>query len=239
MIHEVTETPRQARRQASIERILDAAEEIVAVEGFDALTMHRLAQALGTTVGATYRYFASKEALLAGLQERVFSTLAEDLGKALERQAEARPRKSKRGALERVALLALTYATLHVRRPTDARLLARWIAHPENLLEADLGARNAARALALGGVALRTFEEARLAGALDDGDDLERVLVLWASLSGTAFARKLERWQVPGLEASSLSTSLLRSLLRGWGADGGRVDEAIERASALASGEGA
>ena len=41
MIHEVTETPRKARRQASIERILDAAEEIVAVEGFDALTMHR------------------------------------------------------------------------------------------------------------------------------------------------------------------------------------------------------
>ena len=62
-------TGRPERKRAKRRReFLDAAARIVADEGFEALTMSRLAEHLDTVVSAVYRYFPSKGALLAELQ---------------------------------------------------------------------------------------------------------------------------------------------------------------------------
>ena len=57
--------------RAKIERILEAAMEMVAEGGFDALSMARLADAVDYTPGALYRYFRSKDALYAALVSQV------------------------------------------------------------------------------------------------------------------------------------------------------------------------
>ena len=54
------ERPRERRRRARIEAILDESMSILLNEGADALTMRRLADSLDLTAGAIYRYFPGK-----------------------------------------------------------------------------------------------------------------------------------------------------------------------------------
>jgi AcrR family transcriptional regulator len=226
-----TLTPRQTRREATSERILDAAERLLESEGPDALTMQRLAAEIGYTVGAAYRYFASKDAIVAALQRRVFDGLSRDLAAALERFEAERPRAGKLTALTRVAIVARVYATLGSRRPTHARLVARMLAEPENLLDDAHGGANTLVALELGAQAVRELAGARESEALEPGDDLERALVLWSGLSGVMQGKKLERWGVPGLETERLADAMVRTLLVGWGAEPARAREALGRAA--------
>ncbi len=59
------------------ERILDAAEAIVASEGVAKLTMRRLGTDLGVDPTAVYRYYRNKDELLIALTDRLFATQAE------------------------------------------------------------------------------------------------------------------------------------------------------------------
>ena len=63
--------------QQTRERLLDAAARLFAEHGFDGTTMRAIATEAGRSPGLTYRYFASKEALVLGLYERIARELAE------------------------------------------------------------------------------------------------------------------------------------------------------------------
>ncbi|MDX3805538.1 TetR/AcrR family transcriptional regulator [Bosea thiooxidans] len=59
-------------------RILDAAERIFARAGFHAATMQDVAAEAGMSPGNLYRYFNSKDAIIAGMAERDRSMIAAD-----------------------------------------------------------------------------------------------------------------------------------------------------------------
>ncbi len=59
-------------------RILDAAERVFARGGFHAATMQDVAAEAGMSPGNLYRYFNSKDAIIAGMAERDRSTIAAD-----------------------------------------------------------------------------------------------------------------------------------------------------------------
>ncbi len=59
-------------------RILDAAESVFARSGFHAATMHDVAAEAGMSPGNLYRYFASKDAIIAGMAERDRVQIAAD-----------------------------------------------------------------------------------------------------------------------------------------------------------------
>lgn len=59
-------------------RILDAAERVFARAGFHAATMNDVAGEAGMSPGNIYRYFASKDAIIAGMAERDRMEIAED-----------------------------------------------------------------------------------------------------------------------------------------------------------------
>ena len=187
--------------------------------------MQRLATELGYTVGATYRYFDSKEAIVAALQRRVFVGLSTDVGAMLDGKTS--------DPLVRVAIVARIYNTLAARRPLHARLLSRMMGEPGNVLPAAHAHPNMRIALDIGAAGVRELAAARQAGVLGAGHDLERGLVLWASLSGIAQTRKLERWQVHGLSADALADELVTTLLVGWGADPKKTNDAMARAKKL------
>ena len=70
-----------------------AALELIAREGAEALTLRRVARAVGVNHAAAYRHFDDKEALLAAVAEQGFVTLAERMTAALaDACAEATPR---------------------------------------------------------------------------------------------------------------------------------------------------
>ncbi|WP_430646078.1 TetR/AcrR family transcriptional regulator [Agromyces sp. GXS1127] len=61
---------RGPKREMSIERIVDAAVEIADADGLAAVSMSRVAQALGYTTMSLYRYVTAKDDLLVLMQEQ-------------------------------------------------------------------------------------------------------------------------------------------------------------------------
>jgi len=64
--------PRQARSRETLTRLLDATEAVLREGGLEAATVPAIAQRAGLSVGAVYRRFPDKDALLRAVHERVF-----------------------------------------------------------------------------------------------------------------------------------------------------------------------
>ena len=63
-------SPRQARSREMEARLLDAAEAVLAKDGLEAATVPAIAERAGASVGAVYRRFPDKDALLRAVCER-------------------------------------------------------------------------------------------------------------------------------------------------------------------------
>src|SRR5215208_288757 len=72
-----TDRTRRPRGSLRPEAILDAAEALAA-DGFDALTMRAVATRLGAAPMALYNHFATKEALVDALLDRVLNRFEPD-----------------------------------------------------------------------------------------------------------------------------------------------------------------
>ncbi|MCZ7683991.1 MAG: TetR family transcriptional regulator [Sandaracinaceae bacterium] len=63
--------PTQERSRRRFEAILDAAAELFAAEGLEAVRMEAIAARAGTSIGSLYQYFPDREAIFFALAERV------------------------------------------------------------------------------------------------------------------------------------------------------------------------
>ena len=62
--------PRQPRGQRRIEAILDAAERVFAMMGYEATSTNQIAAEAHTSIGSLYQFFPNKEAILRALVAR-------------------------------------------------------------------------------------------------------------------------------------------------------------------------
>jgi AcrR family transcriptional regulator len=69
--------PQQARSRARVLAILDAADQILAAESVDALTIRRVAEAAGVPIGTIYQFFEDKSAILAAVSYRYLDAFAD------------------------------------------------------------------------------------------------------------------------------------------------------------------
>lgn len=76
--------PRQMRSQATLDRILDAAERVLDEKSFSETTVAEIMERAGVTVGAFYRRFADKDTLLYLLDERFFREIRERVDRVLD-----------------------------------------------------------------------------------------------------------------------------------------------------------
>jgi AcrR family transcriptional regulator len=70
--------PTQARSRARLRRVLDAADDVLAIEGAEAFTTTRVAEVASVPIGSVYRFFPDKEAIVEALAIRYWSDF-EDL----------------------------------------------------------------------------------------------------------------------------------------------------------------
>lgn len=75
--------PTQARSRARVERILDAAAQLVVAEGVEGLTTRSIAETAGLPVASLYQYFADKEAVLLALCERDMAEMDDQVAQDL------------------------------------------------------------------------------------------------------------------------------------------------------------
>jgi AcrR family transcriptional regulator len=97
----VPESHLAARR----DQILDAATTRFAANGFQATGMADVIAASGLSAGAVYRYFRSKDELIAAIVERVVGTAAARFERLLEEDAAPDPAEAVAAAVEMVAEL--------------------------------------------------------------------------------------------------------------------------------------
>ncbi len=233
MRHESPATPSRVeqKRVARTEGILDEAMKILAAEGIDALTLGRLAKALDYVPAALYRYFDSKDALLAALQRRAVGEIHAGLRRGQATLDESAGRAAPEVvALARLLAGGLYYLDLPRTNPNAYFLVAVLMGDPRPLLS-DEESRRTAPLL----VALLTDVQAMLAAAADAralsrGDDLMRTLAFWALLQGTLSLEKARRIAPALPSAAEVGASALAALLVGWGA----TPSIVKRAEQLA-----
>lgn len=228
MAHDEVKAPRERRHDANHRRILGIAMKMVEEGGFDALSVNKLAEAADYTPGALYRYFASKDALLAAL-------VAQCLGDVQSFLAAAEQRLPERASpLARVFVLVRGYRAFARLRPERFSLLAMTLAHPRILLpeRADAEPVMGVMVGALEPLA-RALGLSASAGLLAEGDVVERAVCLFGLLQGILQLHKQARLAPTILDLDRLTTRGARSLLIGWGAKARTVDAAIERALGL------
>jgi AcrR family transcriptional regulator len=107
-------TERREREKAEVRtKILDAARDLFAREGYEAVTMRRIARAIEYSPTAIYLHFADKEALVRTLCDEDFRALA----KAFVRIAR------EKDPLERLRRIGLAYLDFAMEHPNAYRLM--------------------------------------------------------------------------------------------------------------------
>jgi AcrR family transcriptional regulator len=104
---------REREKQEVRTKILDAARALFAKEGYEAVTMRRVAEAIEYSPTAIYLHFPDKEALIRELCEDDFLTLA----KAFQRIAK------EPDPLERLRKIGMAYVEFGLTNPNHYRLM--------------------------------------------------------------------------------------------------------------------
>jgi len=207
---------RPGRRERRLDEILATASGLVAQEGLEALTLHRLARELDYVPAALYRYFDSKDALLAELQRRTIETLHGEFRRVRERAAAQTD--AGRRALAELELVCELYLDLPRKSPEHFGLISVMLADPRPLIVDAEARRTAPMLMAFLGEVRDVLEAASAAGALRPGNSFDRTLILWASIQGVAQLGKISRFAPRQFDVKRLGREALRALLAGWGA---------------------
>jgi AcrR family transcriptional regulator len=106
-------TPRQARSEATVEAILQAAAHILERSGFDGYSTNAIARVAGVSIGSLYQYFPTRDAITYALIREQKVNLARDI-MALEGA------QNETSALTKIIEIAVQY---QLDRPALSRIL--------------------------------------------------------------------------------------------------------------------
>jgi len=104
--------PHQGRSQETLDRLLDAAEELLATRGFDEITVPEIASRAKSSVGAFYARFKDKNSMLHALHQRT----CDDAYAAMERGLDPADWEGL-GVAEVVRVFVASLLELHRERP--------------------------------------------------------------------------------------------------------------------------
>jgi len=230
MVHEEAQitTPRQRRRQAKIDDILDTALRIVYKKGLSGLTIQSLAHELDWAQGALYRYFSNKDALLAAMETRVLKTFQEELfAEAKTTPISGNANQRRHQALERILALGQSYMLIAQQRPHAFGLIAIMVADPQPILPDAQAQELIATFRTLLTSVAELFEKAVANGALQPGDNMRRALSYWLTIHGILQLKKYARFGDELFEPEALFAHSVQSLFLSWGAAPNHINKAL------------
>lgn len=180
-------------------RILDQARELFVAQGAAAVTMRGVAARVGVTPMALYRYFASREELLAALVAQGHATFLRYLNRALH---EDTPR-------DRLDAAGEQYLRFALEHPQSYAVM---------FMERDVPVGRAAEA----GEGVATFRflvdrirDCAAAGVLQVADAEDAALVVWAHVHGLVSLFLAGKLELAEREFTELYRRSIDALLRG------------------------
>jgi AcrR family transcriptional regulator len=192
---------REREREEVRRKILDAARDLFASEGYDRVTMRRIAEAIEYSPTTIYHHFEDKDDLVSALCEEDFRRL---LGVFEGQALPADP-------VERIRQLGRAYAAFGLQNPNHYRFMFMTAAKFQRVPEpSDSGLQS-----------FRLFrsavEKAIAGGQLRPGDPQTAAQVLWSSLHGAVallITLQAEHWP-EGSAAPDLVERVIENGIRG------------------------
>ena len=165
--------------------MLDHAQRLIGDEGVEALTLGRLARDFDLVPAALYRYFDSKDALIAELQRKTIEALhprfAAAVGESREGESELMP----------ILRAGRFYLALPEEEPEAYRLITELLSDPRPFVQDDEAVRMSAPAIMAFLADMATLiRQAEEQGALCSGSASQRAVMLWGSNAGCVSAGK-------------------------------------------------
>lgn len=217
-------------RARKMREILSVALDLAVEGGLDNLTLHGLAERMGRSVAAVYRYYPSKEAVVRELQRLVathIGVLNADTAARIDDWAREKGLSEQDLALAQVIGSAKTYELFAAASPAEFGLVTHYLGNPANVLSEqdvrmvfDVTRGNLQRLADFVAAAQDT-------GAIGPGDARERTLMIWGALQGTIQLLKVTRRGAAWGEADTLPDATLHALLLGWGASEASLSEVL------------
>jgi AcrR family transcriptional regulator len=209
--------PKDRRRKAQIEKILDTAMKILTEEGQEAFTMQNLAAKVDFTPGALYRYYAAKDQIISELEIRCI----EEFNILFEKSQKRVDATHKAGDPDRAIFLILLIgeilAHFALNEPVKFAFLTNAIIEPKLLLNEPETLKVASEFKKLFFKIAIPFFEAVNQKIMAPGNAPERALVYVSSLQGVLQLKKVARVDQALFDLGSLRQNLTTSLLLGWG----------------------
>lgn len=225
----------ERKRLARRAEILEVAQRLLIADGLEAMSMHKLARALGCSPGALYRCFVSRDEIVMALQIRNLDWLREVFAKgcahALERSAWVEPGDR---ALAAILAYCAMYSALPGAHFERFRLITLVLGDAKVHVEDEAVEPAVASALGLLGDVSQHITHAQEAGALGEGLSLRRAVALWTSLHGVTVVSKMGRFPSTSPLFAGLVEETAQDLLVAWGASRPRL---VEHRSALGEPE--
>jgi AcrR family transcriptional regulator len=192
---------REREREEIRRKILDAAHDLFAREGYERVTMRRIAEAIEYSPTTIYNHFEDKDDLVQSLCDADFARL---LGALLAQPAPEDP-------VEQIRQLGLAYARFGVDYPNHYRFMFMTPAKFEHIHELSASGRQAF------GLLRSAVQRALDTGAFRPADGDAVAQVLWASLHGVVallITLRPEHWpHAPAVR--DLVERLIENSLRG------------------------
>jgi len=182
-----TRERREREREEIRTLILDAAREMFAAEGYDAVTMRRIAEKIEYSPTAIYFHFKDKDALIHELCDCDFGKLAQDFG----------PIAKIKDPIERLRRVGRAYAEFGLSNPNHYRLMFMTPHPPMSPEDSRLQQGNPEEdAYAfLRQIISEAIEQGRLRRELKDPELVSQTM--WAALHGVIsleIAKKHDPW---------------------------------------------
>ena len=190
--------------------ILDVAMTQLAKKGLESVTVQSIAHDLDLTVGALYRYYPSKSAILGALTHRTLQELHTHL------EASCIDANTAIDALLRIARAHIEFASL---QRGHGLLIAQMMTTPQIVLPPEERDQAMQPAFALIDFLEQKFAEAQANHLLVVDDNRASALIFWSSLQGVMHLGKLAGLNPDELHRPHLPMRTAISLLRAWGAE--------------------
>ncbi len=227
MIHETDRRTRKRLEKTKL--ILSTAQTILLNEGLEAVTVHRIARELDLTVGALYRYFPSKQAMLTGLGEDIVRGFTSALTQLAELYAAQNPDAPLQTITE-VFVVGYAFLDMAERSPARYRMVDLMLVDPRTMVREEDRMTVLQTLFELLGRVEDRLEQAAQNNIISKGPFRERTIGLWSSLLGISSMQKMRRLYPEQVPAENLAEHTLHPLFIAWNCD----RAALEQASAEA-----
>lgn len=168
---------RERERTARREAILDAAQQLIAEQGYHGMRMDGVADAAELSKGTLYLYFENKDALCAAVATRLLDVLLPFIEEALEEASDG---------LDAVQRLLLKYYEFTEENPHHFRFAMEWLSAGERMDDSSEAFQiYRGRVGHILSLVVRSVQRGQADGSIRaDIDPLPQAIQLWTSFLG-------------------------------------------------------